>query len=256
MDYQDLVAPDRGRVDADRGAPGPRDGPPGGLRRRGHPGRPRLRGPRSWTWAARPGWSPRSKCTRCGSATGAAPSPAVRGPPSGVTPTTYWHWCDGGPTDLSNLALLCPEAPHDRAPKGPHRDRHRDRGHVARVAAPPRDPPQPAGRTGTHPPRHGAARSPRRPCPPVLSRWCASQPKGRIEANKGVRQPTGRGAGSRCDSQLRARGSSSFQVPKLWPPWSRIRESTRSGSPAPSERGRGTDGCRRTRWTRPRPWPW
>ena len=19
-----------------------------------------------------------------------------------------WHWCDGGPTDLSNLALLCP----------------------------------------------------------------------------------------------------------------------------------------------------
>ena len=39
---------------------------------------------------------------------GAAPSPAARGPQPGVTHITVWHWCDGGPTDLSNLALLCP----------------------------------------------------------------------------------------------------------------------------------------------------
>src|SRR6187401_1767667 len=41
-----------------------------------------------------------------------------------------------------------PEAPHDRAPEGPHRDRDRNRGDLAPVAAPPRDPPHPAGRTG------------------------------------------------------------------------------------------------------------
>ena len=41
MDYQDLKRAHRGRDDADRGAPRPRDGPADGLRRRDHPGRPR-----------------------------------------------------------------------------------------------------------------------------------------------------------------------------------------------------------------------
>ena len=43
-------------------------------------------------------------------------------------------WLDGGPTDPPNLALLCPQAPHDRAPARPHRDRHRARGDLAPVA--------------------------------------------------------------------------------------------------------------------------
>ena len=42
-----------------------------------------------------------------------------------------------------------PEAPHDRAPEGLHRHRHRDRGDLAPVAAPPRDPPYETGRSGT-----------------------------------------------------------------------------------------------------------
>ena len=28
--------------------------------------------------------------------------------PPGVDAHHVWHWCDGGPTDLPNLALLCP----------------------------------------------------------------------------------------------------------------------------------------------------
>ena len=27
---------------------------------------------------------------------------------AGVTPIMCVHWCDGGPTDLANMALLCP----------------------------------------------------------------------------------------------------------------------------------------------------
>ena len=44
---------------------------------------------------------------------------------------------------------VVPAAPHDRAPEGLHRHRRRVRGDLAPVAAPPRDPPHPAGRTGT-----------------------------------------------------------------------------------------------------------
>ena len=42
MDWDDLKGPHRGRDDADRGPPGPGDGPADGLRRRHHPGRPRI----------------------------------------------------------------------------------------------------------------------------------------------------------------------------------------------------------------------
>ena len=65
-------------------------------------------GSRCSTWAGPSGWPPPSRCRRCGSATGAAPSPAARGPPRWCDAHHVWHWCDGGPTDLSNLALLCP----------------------------------------------------------------------------------------------------------------------------------------------------
>jgi HNH endonuclease len=36
-----------------------------------------------------------------------------------------WHWCDGGPTDLSNLALLCPR----------HHTIVHQKGHTATVTA-------------------------------------------------------------------------------------------------------------------------
>ena len=114
-----------------------------------HPGRPRARRARSSTSAGRRGWRPRNRCRRCGSGTGAARSRAARGPRPGATPITVWHWCDGGPTDLSQPGPALPAAPHDRAPEGLHRHRHRVRGDLAPVAAPPRDPPYEAGRTGT-----------------------------------------------------------------------------------------------------------
>ena len=34
--------------------------------------------------------------------------PGCSRPPSWCDAHHVWHWCDGGPTDLSNLALLCP----------------------------------------------------------------------------------------------------------------------------------------------------
>ena len=55
------------------------------------------------------------------------------------------HWCDGGPTDLTQHGPVVPAAPHDRAPEGLHRHHHHLRGHLAPVAAPPRDPPAPGG---------------------------------------------------------------------------------------------------------------
>ena len=34
--------------------------------------------------------------------------PGCSRPPAWCDAHHVWHWCDGGPTDLSNLALLCP----------------------------------------------------------------------------------------------------------------------------------------------------
>ena len=34
--------------------------------------------------------------------------PGCSRPPAWCVAHHVWHWCDGGPTDLSNLALLCP----------------------------------------------------------------------------------------------------------------------------------------------------
>ena len=66
--------------------------------------------------------------------------PGCSRPPSWCDAHHVWHWCDGGPTDLSNLALLCPRHHTIVHQKGLHRDRHRVRGDLAPVAAPPRDP--------------------------------------------------------------------------------------------------------------------
>ena len=100
--------PDRGRDHADRGAARPRDGPEDGLRR-ARSSRPSSgRRARCWTWAGRPGWRPRNRCRRCGSATRGCTFPGCSRPPAWCDAHHVWHWCDGGPTDLSNLALLCP----------------------------------------------------------------------------------------------------------------------------------------------------
>ena len=54
--------------------------------------------------------------------------PGCSRPPSWCDAHHVWHWCDGGPTDLSNLALLCPRHHTIVHQKGLHRHRHRDSG--------------------------------------------------------------------------------------------------------------------------------
>ena len=121
---------DRCGHDADRGPAGTGDGAPDGLRRGHHPGRPRLAGrgprPRPDGAAGDPKqvqalWIRDKGCT----------FPGCSRPPSWCDAHHCWHWCDGGPTDLSNLASALPAAPHDRAPARLHRHHHRVRGDLA-----------------------------------------------------------------------------------------------------------------------------
>jgi Domain of unknown function (DUF222) len=51
--------------------------------------------------------------------------PGCTRPPSWCDAHHAWHWCDGGPTDLSNLALLCPR----------HHTIVHQKGHTATVTA-------------------------------------------------------------------------------------------------------------------------
>ena len=51
--------------------------------------------------------------------------PGCSRPPSWCDAHHVWHWCDGGPTDLSNLALLCPR----------HHTIVHQKGHTATVTA-------------------------------------------------------------------------------------------------------------------------
>ena len=140
---------DRGRDDADRGAAGPRDGAPDGLRRRassrsssGSQGEildlgrtARLATPKQ----VQALWIRDQGCT----------FPGCSRPPSWCDAHHCWHWCDGGPTDLLQPGPALPETPHDRAPARLHRHRHRVRGDLAPVAGPPRDPPYETGRRST-----------------------------------------------------------------------------------------------------------
>ena len=110
---------------------------------------------RCWTWAGPSGWPPQSRCRRCGSATRGAPSPAARGRPPGASHTTSGTGataaratCRTWPCSARGTTRSCT--------RGLHRHRHRDRGDLAPVAAPPRDPPHAAGRTGTRASGQGA----------------------------------------------------------------------------------------------------
>ena len=51
--------------------------------------------------------------------------PGCSRPPSWCDAHHVWHWCDGGPTDMSNLALLCPR----------HHTIVHQKGHTATVTA-------------------------------------------------------------------------------------------------------------------------
>ncbi len=79
-----------------------------GLRRRDHPGRPRLQGSRCSTWAGPSGWPPPKQVQALWIRDRGCTFPGCSRPPAWCVAHHVWHWCDGGPTDLSNLALLCP----------------------------------------------------------------------------------------------------------------------------------------------------
>ena len=98
----------RGRDDADRGAARPRDSPPARLRRRDHPGRPGVARVRCWTWAGRSRLATPKQVQALWIRDKGCTFPGCSRPPSWCDAHHVWHWCDGGPTDLSNLALLCP----------------------------------------------------------------------------------------------------------------------------------------------------
>ena len=108
MDYQDLKEPDRGRDDADRGPPGSGDGPADGLRRRASS--PPSSGTRSElldlgrTCRLATPKLLQALCLRDRGCT----FPGCSRPPGWCDAHHGVHWCDGGPTDLSNMALLCP----------------------------------------------------------------------------------------------------------------------------------------------------
>ena len=125
MDYQDLKRPHRRRDHADRGAPG--------ARRRcvRSPATPR---------SSRPSSGPRSEVLDLGRTTRLVTPkllqalwlrdrgctfPGCSRPPSWCDAHHVRHWCDGGPTDLSNLALLCPR----------HHTIVHQKGHTATVTA-------------------------------------------------------------------------------------------------------------------------
>ena len=154
MDYQDLkdrtgagttltgelLAPETVRQD--------------GLRRRDHPGRPRpkVRG-------ARPG--PDRAAGHPEAVPGAVdPRPRLHLPrlleaPGVVRRTPLLALVRRRPHRPVEHGPAVPEAPHDRAPEGLHRHRRHVRGHLAPVAAPPRDPPPPGG-SHRHARRHAA----------------------------------------------------------------------------------------------------
>ena len=68
-----------------------------------------LAGARSSTWAGRPGWRPPKQFQALWIRDQGLHVPGLLEAPVVVRRTPLiWHWCDGGPTDLSNLALLCP----------------------------------------------------------------------------------------------------------------------------------------------------
>ena len=157
--------PDRGRNDADRGPAGSRDGPADGLRRRHHPRRPRDQGPSCWTWAGPSGLAtPKLLLALCLRDRGCT-FPGCSRPPGWCDAHHGVHWCDGGPTDLTNMALLCPRHHTIVHQKGYTATDHHDRGHLAPVAAPPRDPPAPGG---SH--RHAYVRTGHFAGPRALSR--------------------------------------------------------------------------------------
>ena len=108
MDYQDLKEPDRGRDHADRGPAGPGDGPADGLRRRASSPPSSGRGRSCWTWAGPAGWSRRSCCMALYLRDRGCTFPGCSRPPAWCDAHHCRHWCDGGPTDLTNMALLCP----------------------------------------------------------------------------------------------------------------------------------------------------
>ena len=107
MGYQDLLERTGAGHDADRGAARPRDGPQDRLRRRDHPGRPRLEGRGARPGPDRPAGHPKAGAGAVDPGPGCT-FPGCSRPPSWCDAHHVWHWCDGGPTDLSNLALLCP----------------------------------------------------------------------------------------------------------------------------------------------------
>ena len=104
-----------------------------------------VRGARSSTWAGPSGWSPPSRCRRWDLRDRGCTFPGCSRPPSWCDAHHVWHWCDGGPTDPPNLALLCPRHHTIVAP-----ERHTATVTALGVtwhllAAPPRDPPYRGG---------------------------------------------------------------------------------------------------------------
>ena len=103
-----------------------------------------------------------------------------------------------------------PAAPHDRAPARLHRHRHRARGDLAPVPAPPRDPPPEAGRQGTSARlskvdaprraatalRSGAARMQGRArlSPPPARTWAAGDDRHGLSRSNRSRNWPGRGS--------------------------------------------------------------